>query len=419
MAHALSALHDVQRSHAHLLPDHVIEQQVAASRIRFRDRLLPPVQMVRLFLMQILLGNTSMQHLPQLAGVEFAVSSYCQARLKLSLCLLRRLLRWTQDQARNLAPASHGGSRVLLVDCTSFSMPDTPALRKQFGIPKAHGAKPGVSYPVAKMMALLDLASGCFIRMIPGELYRHEASGVVRLHRRLQKGDILVGDRAFCSFVHVALLQACGVFACFRLHQHRRSVIRGIEQWNRPPRAPTWMSVRQFATLPEQLCIRIVRYRVGQKGYRSREFAIATTLMDESLWPDEKIAELYGHRWTIETCFNHLKTTMKMCVLRCQSVGGVTRELMMYQIAYNLVRLAMLQAADRQKTRVDRISFVDAMRHLTVRLLGLPGVPTLIENPDRRGRYCSRVIRRRMKEYDLLSEPRDVRMARDLQGSGA
>ena len=301
MAHVVPALLGVRGSIDHLLPESVILQQLTRLGIGFRERLLPPARVVRLFLLQILFGNTSMTHLPQLAGFRFAVSSYCQARLLLPLCLLRCLLRWTLEQARSIAALKGASPRVLLVDCTSFSMPDTPALRKQFGLPKSRGGKPGVSYPVAKMMALLDLASGCFIRWIPGQLYQHEASGVVRLHRKLQKGDILVGDRAFCSFVHVAMLQAREVFACFRLHQLRRSVARGIEQWKRPPKAPRWMSAAQFATLPLQLCVRIVRYRVDHKGYRSREFAIATTLMDESLWPDAKIAELYGHRWNIET----------------------------------------------------------------------------------------------------------------------
>jgi len=419
MAHVFSALLCVRRSYAHLLPDGVIDQQVAASGIRFRDRLLTPAVMARLFLVQILFGNTSITHLRQLESLGFAVSSYCEARLRLSMGLLRSMLRWTLDQAREVGSVRMIGPRVLAVDCTSFSMPDTPALRKQFGVPKAGGCKPGVSYPVAKMMALLDLASGCFIRWIPGGLYEHEASGAVRLHRKLREGDILVGDRAFCSFVHVALLQARGVLACFRLHQRRHSVHRGVEQWKRPPKAPTWMSAAQFAALPAQLCVRIVRYAIAHKGYRTRQVAIATTLMDDSLWPDEKIAELYGHRWNIETCFDHLKTTMKMSVLKCHSVRGVLRELLMYQIVYNLIRLTMLRAAAAQRTSVHRISFIDALRYLTMQLLGQPGVERLIENPDRAGRYCSRVIRRRMKEYDLLSEPRSVRIARELQAREA
>lgn len=415
MADTFSALMRVRRTHADLLPDSAVLQQIEISRVRWRERLLPPLVMVRLFLIQILFGNTAITHLRHLSGIQFAPSSYCEARLRLSLCLLRRLLRWTVEQAREFGNRAWIGVRVLVVDCSSFSMPDTPALRRQFGLPRGRGCKPGVSYPIAKVMALMDRTTGCLMRLIPGELYRHEASGVVRVHRQLRTGDILLGDRAFCSFVHVALLNLRGVLACFRLHQRRKSVRRGTEQWKRPAQCPRWMHPRQFATLPMELTVRIVRYTLRQKGYRPTDIAIATTLLDERLWPDEKIAELYGHRWNIETCFGHLKTTMKMSVLKCKSVAGIQRELMMHLIVYNLIRLTMFRFALGERIRANRVSFIDAMRDLSMRSIGLRGVNRLLLNPDRPGRQQPRVIRRRMKEYDLLMEPRAMRIAQENQ----
>ena len=215
-----------------------------------------------------------------------------------------------------------------------------------------------------------------------------------------------MGDRAFCSFCHLALLQARGVFACMRLHQRRKETASGVVRWKRPTKPPAWMDAIGLALLPQFITVRIVRYTVSRKGYRTRHVLIATTLMDTNLWPDEKIAELYGFRWQIETCLDHLKTTMQMNVLRCTSVQGVQKELAMYLAAYNLVRLAMLAAAQRQQVSVDRVSFVDAMRWLLARMLGLSGVRRLIVNPNRCGRSQLRVIRRRLKEYDLLKKPR-------------
>jgi len=414
MADTFSMLMRVRRTHAiDLLPDSSILQQLAISGVRWRQRMLTPLVVVRLFLIQILFGNCAIAQLRQLSGMNFAPSSYCEARLRLSLCLLRRLLRWTVEQAREFGSRSWIGARVFVVDCSSFSMPDTPGLRKQFGLPTGTGCKPGVSYPIAKIMALMDLTTGCLMRLIPGELYRHEASGVIRVHRQLRKGDILLADRAFCSFVHVALLNLRGVLACFRLHQRRKSVQRGREPWKRPRQCPKWMHPQQFAALPMELTVRVVRYTLRQKGYRPTEVAIATTLLDEQLWPDEKIAELYGHRWNIETCFGYLKTTMNMSVLKCQSVAGIHRELMMYLIVYNLIRLTMFHFALRDKLCVDRVSFIDTMRYLSMRAIGLAGVEKLLINPHRAGRQQPRVIRRRMKEYDLLTEPRAMRFARE------
>ena len=106
---------------------------------------------------------------------------------------------------------------------------------------------------------------------------------------------------------------------------------------------------------------------------------------------------------------------MKMNALRCKTVDGVMKELAVYLAVYNLVRLAILKAAREQRVSPWCVSFVDAMRWLLARMLGLPGVGRLLVNPDRAGRSQLRVIRRRLKQYDLLKKPRreaEAEMAR-------
>jgi len=412
-------VHVRQNAGENLLPDSHISQLVESLGIRFRERLLTPVVVLRLFLLQILHCNTAINHLRQLSGMGFAASSYCEARLRLPLVLLRRVLQWTIDASRSAGAQAVIGARVIVMDCTTASMPDTPELRKRFGLPRGRGCKEGVIYPILKLATLIDLASGCILRMITTPLYVHEASGVLRLSRFVRSGDIVLGDRAFCTYVHLSLLCMRGAFACMRLHQKRKLKGTKIECWKRPESAPKWIAKAFYHTLPEFMQVRIVSYCIRRRGFRTHQVTIATTLLDESLWPAAKIAELYGHRWEIETCFNHLKTTMGMCVLRCQSWGGVRRELLMYQIAYNLIRLVMLQHAIERGIQVNRVSLIDTIRFMLQRLAGLPGVPSLIINPERPGRYHPRVIRRRMKEYDLLTEPRAARIARELQGENA
>lgn len=382
------------------------DQLLRASGQVWRDRLLPPLVTLRLFLIQILSGNCAIAGLRQLGGIDFAPSSYCEARGRLSLKLLQSLLRWMHGQAeRSLGKAREMiGSRVFIADGSSYSMQDAPALRSHFNLPP--GVKEGVGYPMGKLMGLLDAATGMFVSLLALPLFQHDMRSVIGLHPMLRAGDILLGDRAFCSFAHVALLNAKGVFACLRLHQRRKNMSLGVQRWKKPPNVPAWMTAGQFDLLPAFLDVRLVRYVVEQKGYRTRHVFVATTLMDEKLFPDASIAELYGSRWQIETCFNHLKTTMKMNVLRCQTVDGVMKELAIYLTVYNLIRLAMLNAAERQRVNVARISFIDAARLLLARILGLRGVCRLIINPDRSGRHQLRVIRRRLKQYDLLRKPR-------------
>jgi len=95
-----------------------------------------------------------------------------------------------------------------------------------------------------------------------------------------------------------------------------------------------------------------------------------------------------------------------MDVLRCTTVPGVVKELMMFVVVYNLVRRVMLQASRRQQVDPNRISFVDALRWLRH---AYPGeeLPRLIVNPERPGRTQPRVKKRRAKPYKLLTKPRE------------
>jgi len=381
----------------------------------WRERLLSPLVTLRLFLLQVLHGNTSITHLRQLSGLDFAPGSYCEARGRMPLAVILDLIHavkeWAgphvQQQLPDPMSPAPSGARVIVTDGSTFSTPDTPPLRGHFGL--WPGAKAGVAYPMGKLLGLLDLASGMFVQMLglPLLLCCHEMSQVVHLHPMLLAGDILLGDRAFCSFAHVALLNARGVFACFHLHQHRSHDVRQRRQrWTKPRKPPAWMTPQQYALLPAWVDVRLVHYAVDRPGFRTTHVTVATTLSDERLWPDAAVAELYGRRWEIETCFNHLKTTLGMNMLKCKSVDGALKELAMYLLAYNLVRLAMLQAAARQGVAVNRVSFIDALRWLACRMLGLSGVQELIVNPDRHGRCQPRVIRGRLKAYDLLMCPR-------------
>ena len=116
--------------------------------------------------------------------------------------------------------------------------------------------------------------------------------------------------------------------------------------------------------MPNSIVVRELRYQIAQPGCRTREVTLVTTLLDPILYPAIELAELYAQRWQIETNLRHLKQTLHMDVLRTKTVAGVQKELLMFALVYNLVRLVMLRAAERQGVPPDRISFTDAMRWL-------------------------------------------------------
>lgn len=410
MAQILTALATLRRdTHDHLPTAAGIDQICRQHGHAFRDRLFTPLVTLRFFCLQILHGNTAIAHLRQLAGIAFVPSSYSDARARLPLKVFEAILEWmARSFDKPIVTASSNllaGYRLIVVDAFTFSMPDTDALREYFGLPP--GQKAGIGYPVGKALALLDYATGMFTRLLPVPLFTHDVRGVIGLHPGLGTGDILLGDTAFCSFAHLCLLVAGNVHGVFRLHQ-RRPKTAGRQRWQKPADRPAWMSVEQYALLPEFIDIRVVKHTIVEKGFRTKVVFIATTLLDTEAWPEQMIVELYAKRWDIETCFAHLKTTMKMNVLKCQTVDGVLKELAVYLIVYNRVRLAMLAAALRQGVEARRISLIDAVRFLSAQMMGLSGVEALIVNPLRPGRSEPRVRRRRPKSYPLMTKPRNV-----------
>jgi hypothetical protein len=76
-----------------------VDQLMQSSGVQWRQRLLPPPVTLRLLLIQILQGNGAIAALRQLCSLDFALSSYCEARIRLLLILLESLLRWVHEHA--------------------------------------------------------------------------------------------------------------------------------------------------------------------------------------------------------------------------------------------------------------------------------------------------------------------------------
>jgi hypothetical protein len=402
---------------------------------RWRERKLGPVETIWLFLVQILLGNTACRHVVRIGGQEFTDTAYCQARSRLPLAVFLEVVRRLAAAVRGASEGSRWrGHRVWVVDGSSVSMPDAPELQAHFGQPS--GQRPGCGFPVAKLLMLFHVGTGMLLRTTAAPLRSHDMSGAGTISEDLEPGDVLLGDRGFCSYAHLAMLLGRGIHATFRIHQQQnvdftpgRPTARRkgpyprpqglpssrwvlahgpqdqVVAWPRPKGGPGWMTAEGYAALPGEILVRELRYEVATPGYRVRRVTLVTTLLDAEAYPATELAELYYKRWRVEHNFRHMKITMNMDILKCMTVDGVLKELAMYAIAYNLVRSAMLESAHLQRVDPDRISLIDGLRWLTAPA-GECEAPILVVNPSRRGRYEPRVKKRRPKQYLRMTKPR-------------
>jgi len=230
---------------------------------------------------------------------------------------------------------------VKVLDGCGPSMPDSVAIRAQW--PYAGGQKPGCGFPTAKLVGLFCLGTGRLIRFALESWKTHEVPLARQLIAWMEPGEIVLTDRGFCGWGFIALLQRKGVDVVMRAHQARK--IQGKRMsWDKPGRESGWTKAL-WDELPEQIAVRIVRFRVAVPGFRTQEIVLVTTLLDEKAYPDEAIAALYRRRWAVELCFRDIKTTLGLDVLRCQSPELVEKEVWLQVMAYNLVRALMLEAA--------------------------------------------------------------------------
>jgi hypothetical protein len=407
VAHALRRL---KGDLARYVPESLIRRLLAGRARPTRTRTLPPATTTYLFLRQVLHGNTAVPHLRHLSGLPFGPSAYCQARARLPVAFFHGLHRAVAGRLGAAAadPDWHG-HRVFLLDGSSFSMPDAPELREAFGQPGAQA--PGCGFPVAHLLALFEARTGYLLRVAVAPLRTHDLADTPRLHPALRPGDLLVGDRAFGSYGHLAACRQRGVHGLFRAHQRRLTARRRSGPrdrrvtYRKPAQRPAWMSAADYAGLPESLAVREVRFRVGTPGRRVREVTLVTTLLDAARYPADELARLYERRWEVEGHLRHLKQTLGMDVLRCRTVPGVVKEMLVFVTVYNLVRRVMREAARRQGVAPPRISFTDALRWLQQARPG-DDVPVLIVNPERPGRVEPRVRKRRPKQYPVMKRPR-------------
>lgn len=446
MASIAFIIGQIQQNPSRCLEHLPIREVCAELGLVFRERVLDPATTVALFIRQILNGNRSCAAVRHWSERSFSPQAYCSARKRLPLEVLQRLSRRLCDAARRLADEAETlflTHRVFVVDGSTFSMPDTPALQAHFG--QSGAQKKGCGFPVAHLLALFDLHSGTLSEAIASPMRTHDLRPIARMHPLMREGDLLLGDTAFGSYAHFALLYQAKLHGLMPAHQKRilnftprrpfvmpgrtddggkelprsrwiKSLGRNdqLVEWFKGPKPPAYMSQADYDALPESIIVRELRRNVYHPGLECLvELDIVTTLLDEITHPAETLVQLRLRRWQVELNLRHLKTTMGMEVLKCKSVEGVMKELTAFMLVYNLVRLLMLEAAARQKTQPDRISFKDVLCWIqSVR----PGqaMPRFIINPPRPERVEPRAKKRRPKEYDLMSKPRQ-QMRNDLK----
>jgi len=410
-----------------------LSPEAVAVRADSRERIYTDTRTFWMYLGQIVRGNLAcdaiildaLEWLKAATGrtaISTNSSGYTQARERLPTEMIRQVREQINERMPR-GPLFHGHA-VKQFDGTGLTMTDTEANRQAY--PDHPSSKKHSGFPALNLMGAFDWFSGVLLDWTTGDVTNDEKRLFMNLWPGLNRGDLVNGDRGFCGFGLFWWLQHHrGVDCVTRLHarrKHRRVVrILGpndlLVAWAKPKIPPTWLSLEEWQSAPEELVVREISADVSDFGFRTRHITIVTTLLDESISAQDWL-DLYRRRWGVEVNFRDLKITMGMDILKCKTPAMIEKEVNLFILVYNLIRLIMWEAAERHNVPVAQISFRSTMYAIGVwgRHLVHANTPQEIDRllrdfyqaiayRRRRNRLCRsepRARKRRNKNYQLL-----------------
>ena len=302
----------------------------------------------------------------------------------------------------------------------SVAVPTTESSEARSGPADRSGSR----HSALATAAMMDVAVGPYAGKETGE------TGLLRtILKSLSDNDVTVLDRYYCSFLMISLMFAQGTQVCTRRHQIRHTDFRRgrrlgkydhVVHWTRPLR-PTWMDEGTYDQIPETLELRELRDNIVEKGRRTKQLTIVTTLIDADEFTKEEIAELYGFRWNSERDRCSIKVAINLGHVRCKSPEMVHREVWATLLAYNLIRATIAAALHKRQPR--QISFTSACQYVLASWMLTSGGVIVdmrqhcrqllkqvanCEVANRPGRLEPRVIKRRRHGYPLRQKTRNV-----------
>lgn len=369
--------------------------------------------------------------------VRVDTGNYCKARNHLDFRGIRELMQLLERNSIGLVKPKWlwNQRHAVLVDGFTLTMQDTPENQSDFPQPKKQ--KEGLGFPMMRACVLVSLVTGLVIdaHFCPYSGKNTGESALLRcMFNSLRDGDVLVGDRCYCSYFMIALLRQRGVDVCTRIHHSRKTVFEygkrfdrndRIVVWKRP-QCPGWMDHETYQNIPETMTIRMIRFRcnsrpeIGKKSHQNtKEMTLVTTLQDSDLYTKRSILNLYQNRWNVELDIRHIKRTLNADHMRCKSPNMINNEFYTTLLGYNMIRTIMLSSIRFHGILPRQLSFtrvcslvVNEFIYFSIhsysetKLIECLSVLSRLTIPHRPGREEPRTLKRNPSRYPWAKKPR-------------
>ena len=375
------------------------------------------------------------------AGLEPPVgdtSPYCQARMRVPDEFFQKILARVQDmQRRAMRPEDRWNGLVLKsFDGTTVKLMDTP--ENQDAYPQPSSQAEGCGFPVMGIVGLLNMSNGSWEGFTTGTWKLHDARAAQRLLGLVEEGDLILADRAFCSYELFTRIKARGAECLMRLHQarHRKldwrkgkkvSSFERLVTWHKPVKQSktSELSADEWDALPETITVRYIKMGYEDRAGEKQMMVVVSTLLDPQKHDGIELIDLYARRWDIEVKFRDVKTTLGMEEFAVKSPEMAHKTLLMMMISYNLLRNLMQKSAAHAAKPLVEMSFKGTLdvvntshplfrglgtqhrkrARLREEVIAICATKILDIRPFRQE---PRAIKRRPKPFQYLTAPRHV-----------
>lgn len=250
-------------------------------------------------------------------------------------------------------PVLWRGHRLLALDGSVLRLPQDPELFAHFGGQKEiinQKGPCGAEFTMARLSVLYDCINRLVLDAQVGQ-YTQSEHALSRLHlHATTKGDVILADRGYASYLLLAEFAAQGVDFVVRCKQHfSRETAELFERNEHGVSLTVTLSARsrrkdaKDAGLPLEMKVRFVSVRLPTGELE----VLVTSLLDEQAYPSEEFLELYHRRWGVETFFGLLKGRLSLENFSGFTVEAVLQDIFSTICLTNLESVLTREAAKR------------------------------------------------------------------------
>ncbi|OGX05438.1 MAG: hypothetical protein A3G87_08445 [Omnitrophica bacterium RIFCSPLOWO2_12_FULL_50_11] len=258
------------------------------------------------------------------------------------------------------AGSFYRGLRVVSVDGTMLEVADEVGNREAFGVPGTNKGQAG--YPQIRCVGLLENGTHALFGVALGGCKDSEVNLAHKAVKNLEPGMLCLADRGFSGYPLWQAASQTGAQLLWRIIKNRKLPVlqrfKDGSYLSQISPAPATLKKMGGKTAPA-ITVRVIDYHLPGVDNAESVYRLITTLLDSGQYPADELAALYHERWSIETTFAEIKTTLKGAdvVLRSKTPELVRQEFWGLLLAHHVVRKLMLEAALSRQRTPDELSF--------------------------------------------------------------